>query len=356
MAGRFQWTSFSDVNLHDQFFDSLKNDYKGFAIWYEKKSREGRKALVFNDEIGVGAFLCLKDENEPIELKNRILPANPRVKISTLRLAERFRGQRFGEGALGIALWDWKSKQVPEIYVTIFEKHGELIRLFERFGFKNIGINQNNECVYLKSRESLDYSDPYRAFPFIRPDFTTAGIIPIDDDFHDQLFPYSELKGNHLEIEEETAGNGITKIFIGAPYSAIHYVENEPVLIYRIFNGNGPKTYHSVVTSFCTVTKSRIIKNRGSANMELEEFLSLAGNKTVFNLDELRTIYSRKQNIVLLEMVYNGYFGKGHNVIHKQLNDLGLFPSHPYNITYTKEEFCKILEMGDVDVQNVIVD
>lgn len=356
MAGRFQWHGFSHINLQDHFFDSLKRDYNDFEDWFNRKRLEGAQALIFTDEIGIGAFLCLKDENEPLYLENSILPAKSRVKIRTLRLAERFRGKRYGEGALGIALWKWQQKKADEIYVTVYEKHEDLIRLFERFGFRCKGINTKGEYVYIKDRNSLDYSDPYRAFPFIRPDFSTAGIIPIIDIFHDQLFPYSELKGNKLEIEEETAGNGITKIFIGAPFSATHYTVNEPVFIYRRYNGKGPKQYHSVITSFCTITQYIIVKSNSIPKMSLDDFIKISGNKTVFDNRQLNAIYNQKQNIVLLEMVYNGYFGKGHNVIYKNLKDSNLFAEHPYKIAYRKEDFVKILKMGDINVQNVIID
>ena len=81
-------------------------------------------------------------------------------------------------------------------------------------------------------------------------------------------------------------------------------------------------------------------------------------NKTVFSPEELTDIYNKNKNknVVLLEMVYNGYFGEGHNIIHKELRDNGLFSVHPYIIDYNKSEFIKILEMGDANVQNIIID
>ncbi|MEG1848756.1 MAG: hypothetical protein RR238_09875 [Lachnospiraceae bacterium] len=84
---------------------------------------------------------------------------------------------------------------------------------------------------------------------------------PVLECFHDRLFPYSELKGNNTEIEEETAGNGITKVYIGTPYSMMHYAIGEPVVMYRIYNGEVGKQYKSVVTSYCTITKMEIIKH-----------------------------------------------------------------------------------------------
>lgn len=93
MPGKFQWCKFSDCDLNDVFFNSLKEDYQEFPMWFSEKSKEGKEALVFEDEHGIGAFVYLKLENEAIELTDKILPAIPRMKIGTLRLAERFRGQ-----------------------------------------------------------------------------------------------------------------------------------------------------------------------------------------------------------------------------------------------------------------------
>ena len=82
-----------------------------------------------------------------------------------------------------------------------------------------------------------------------------------------------------------------------------------------------------------------------------------AGNKTVFSEKELVAQYNDKKNLVMLELTYNGFFGKGHNVIHKDLKDVGLwFNTHPYNFEYSKAQFINILKMGDIDVQNVIID
>ena len=50
-------------------------------------------------------------------MENKLLPKG---------LAERFRGLRLGEGALGVSLWKWQELKSEEIYVTIFEKHTEL--------------------------------------------------------------------------------------------------------------------------------------------------------------------------------------------------------------------------------------
>ncbi len=46
------------------------------------------------------------------------------------------------------------------------------------------------------------------------------------------------------------------------------------------------------------------------------------GNKTVYNESELKEIHG-KRNVVVLEMLYDGYFGKGKNITHRTLSDNG---------------------------------
>lgn len=360
MAGKFDWKKFNDVNINDNFFDSLKNDYPEFTDWFSKKRKENKSALVYCDDIGIGAFLYLKKENVGDDRSTLVvdgieMPNVPRLKIGTLRLAERIRKQRIGEGALGVALWYWRDIKYDEIYVTVFEKHTELINLFERFGFSNIGKNQRGECIYIKNRKCLDYSDPYKCFPFLNR-FESAGLLPINDVFHDKLFPYSELAGNNREIIEVTAGNGITKVFIAAPYNQLAYEVGMPVFIYRIHTGSGQKAYKSVITSYCTVCKIDVVKENHFCAVSLDKFIRQIGNKSVYTEAELENMYRHKNNLIAIELVYNGYFGKGHNVIFKDLKENGLFESYPYSITYSQNEFLKILKMGDIDVQNTIID
>lgn len=358
MAGKFHWRKFSTCKISDPFFDSLRSDYPGFDAWFTKKSKEGKEAFIFEDDLGIGVFLYLKPECETIELVGRSLPAEQRLKIGTLKIADRYQGQRIGEGAVGVALWRWQAEKCDEVYVTVFEKHKTTIRLLEHFGFKFIGTKiDNGEYLFMKSRRNLDFSDAYKAFPFISGDFEMTGIIPIEDIYHDQLFQFSELKGNKLEVEEEIAGNGITKVFIGSPNSNRYFV-GEPVVIYRIYKQplNG-RTYRSVVTSYALLTKVQIIKKSGQELYSLDAFIREAGNKTVFSEAELNEIYCTKKNLVMLEMTYNGAFGKGHNVPHAELKSNGLwFGGHPYGYVYNKSQFIQILEMGDTDVSNVIID
>lgn len=364
VAGKFQLIKFSDININDPFFESLKDDYPpdpnniGFIKWFEKKEREGATALVFSDDMGIGAFVCLKDECEPLELQHGIIPAVSRIKISTLRLAERYRGQRLGEGAIGLALWKWQKTKQPEIYVTVFEKHDVLIDLLEKFGFLKVGYNKNGESVYIKSREHIDYSDPYKSFPFINPDFEKGGYLMVNDVYHDTLFPYSELKNTAQEQVALSVANGISKIYVGAQYTRPHYKIGEPVFIYRIHtkkDGQMPK-YKSCLTSYVVVTDVIMVKRNNQVLVSFDDLCQRIGNKSVFDEQELLNRYQNDKNVVVIEMLYYGFFGAGNNINYAWLLDNGYFNGdYPASIRVTPDQFKNILEEGEVDVSNVII-
>lgn len=93
MPGSFSLKKFLDIDLNDPFFDSLKADYpvggkvKPFEVWFPEKAQQGRTALVFDDENGIGAFVCIKYETESIVLQDQVLPQKERCKITTMKIA-----------------------------------------------------------------------------------------------------------------------------------------------------------------------------------------------------------------------------------------------------------------------------
>lgn len=367
MAGRFKRKKFADCSLEDRFFDSLKNDYPEFCDWFSRKASVGEEAFVFGDDMGICAFVYLKEnENEEIKLVDRVLPKQNRIKIGTLKLEERQQGQRLGEGAIGIVLWKWQESDVDEIYLTVYDYHKELIALIEKFGFVCAGelfkddtptVN-HKELLYIKNKKMLDYSNPHKSFPYLSPNFSSAGVLPIYDYYHDRLLPYSELTNTSQEFWDEAAGNGITKMFIGSPNQIDGLCEGSPVFMYRICTEKGVSaTYKSCITLFATITKIIVVKERWRYLINENEYKRRCGNKTIFSSEELERIYrASRPNLVVFEFVYNGFFGRGNNVIHKRLKENNLFETHPYGIRYSLDDFSKIIEMGGKNVQNIIVD
>ena len=74
---------FSEVNLDDPFFDSLKNSYNDFSNWFKKKANE--PAYVgYNDSGEVKAFVYLKEEKSTVTDVTPPIPA-PCLKVGTLK-------------------------------------------------------------------------------------------------------------------------------------------------------------------------------------------------------------------------------------------------------------------------------
>lgn len=366
MAGKFLLKKFADIDLGDSFFDSLKSDYPGnknstgFVEWFNTKAQDSATALVFEDENGVGAFVVLKIEHEEIRLQDDVLPDTNRIKVSTFRIAERFRRQRIGEGAIGLILWKWQQSDCEEIYVTVFDKHETLISQFERFGFQNMGRNLNGENVLVKSRKNIDFSDPYRAFPFVKSRFDYAGYIIIDDNYHDTMFAYSEL-ANSSSLQSKissSVSNGLSKIYVGQASQIKHKV-GEPVLIYRRYTQGTGKRYRSCITSYCVVTDVIQAKTNNRCLMTFEELKQKIGNKSVFDEAELLKQYNSFRNFTIIEMLYYGYFGAGNNVNMNWLDSNGCWADegqYPTDVHLTENQFRKILVEGKVNVSNVIID
>lgn len=358
MSEVFTEVAFADIDLGNQFFDSLKSDYEEFPNWFAKKGDAGESAFVVADGAQINAFAYLKDESEDkIELTDaEDLPAEPRLKIGTLKVSDGVKGTRLGEGAIGIALWRWRERGFDQVYVTVFEKHAVLVGLLERFGFWRAGTNPRGELVMVKDRRRLDYSDGYASFPFLRPDFDEAYMLPINDVYHDRLFPYSELAGQPATSSLIAAGNGVSKVYLANPGGVFAISPTNPIVVYRIFTGGGSKTFKSAATSFCLVTGVRRFR-RGGRNLEsVDDLLSFVRNRSVFTDDEIRGWYEESPNLTVVEMLYLGYFGAGNNVTHRILDDAGLFPTYPYGIRYSPAQFTQVLRLGRFDVDSLVVD
>lgn len=342
---------FSECDIMDGFFDSLKEDYPGFESWFESKSRSGATAFVSKNEDGkIEAFVYVKDE-ECEAVGN--LPAESRMKIGTIKISPGSEGTRLGEGGIGLALWKWQRSPLDQIYLTVFPKQEKLIGLIERYGFV-WKADKGGERVYLKDKRELDYSDsdiPWlKSFPYLDPDFKRGVYIPIYAVFHDNMFAYSELSNTEQKADPLPVANGVMKVYIATPNEHIDYRPKDVALVYRISESETNKTYLSAVTSFCTVTGVEWFKKGGIVldGKTFEDFADSVGNKTVYGDDELNRSFNER-NVCTITLLYNGYFGKGRNVNHKWLKSKGFFEGHPYEIVLNPDQVRSILKEGGID-------
>lgn len=220
-------------------------------------------------------------------------------------------------------------------------------------------MNLNGENVLIKSRNRIDFGDPYKAFPFIKDDFNYAGYIIIDDYYHDTMFAYSELaktESLHVKIGSSVS-NGLSKIYVGQA-AKLNYKIGEPVLVYRRYTQGNGKRYRSCITSYCVVTNIIRAKYNNRYMMGFDEVKKHIGNKSVFDEDELKKQYYEYKNMIVVEMLYYGYFGAGNNVNMDWLDKQGCWAGqgqYPTEIHLTTNQFKKVLTEGKVNVSNVII-
>lgn len=126
-----------NIDLKDDFFESLRENYFEFNEWFKRKQQEGAQAYITTTkENKITSFLLLKEENEKEDYSFFKEPFKPgkRIKISTFKVSDT--GKKIGKTFIKIILNEASKKNVEEIYVTIFAKQKPLIHLLEQNGFK----------------------------------------------------------------------------------------------------------------------------------------------------------------------------------------------------------------------------
>jgi hypothetical protein len=332
-----------------------------------RKSNED--AYVIYDDDNLEGFMYLKEEtgynSEEITLVNEQLPKKNRLKIGTLKTTNQIQGRRFGEGLIGLALWKWADTKVEEIYITTFPKQKELISMLLAYGFVNVGEIKDGkgELVFIKNKKQLVYSNPKMSFPYIS-ETANGKIFIVEEQFHDTLFPYSELKNTEFTIQDYDVKNGMSKFFISNSFKLRDDCKvNDFGIIYRKSLGANP-SYKSCATGICTVEQVIPIKTyipsekRVIEHYSFDEFVSLLGNKTVLTQEQLKKMHN-KDTVVAIQIMYNYSFGAGNNVNYRTLVDNNLWEKegYPYNKNYTKNDLRKLISLrNDKNVRNVIVD
>jgi L-amino acid N-acyltransferase YncA len=337
-----EYKRFSQIDLNDAFFDSLKADYAEFEDWFIKKSNDGEYAYVIESN-GIQGFLYLKVEDDEIADVIPPLPKAKRVKVGTLKVNPH--GTRLGERFVK-KIFDYATiKNVEELYVTVFNKHTALIRLFEKYGFEDFGkktTGNGSENVLLRKFKVLKDS-VNESFPLIKMGGRNKYLLSIYPAFHSRLFPDSLLNTENYDIIEDVSHtNSIHKVYIC--FMDVSALKNgDQIVIYRTTDYKGPAKFRSVATSICTVEELKSKDDFG----DVDEYLKYCQEYSVFEEFELRS-YFQKDNLFVIKMTYNAAFSK--RVIRGQLIDeIGIDPKSYWGfLKLTDSQFEEILKEGEV--------
>ena len=345
------YSTFAEINLSDKFFDSLREDYKGFNKWFETKATAGENAYLLRDAKNeIQGFLYLKVEDEEHKDVVPILPKSPRVKVGTLKINAH--GTRLGQRFIK-KMVDWAvMRSIPELYVTVFDKHEHLIKLLERYGFVKWGTKESEsgtESVYIKRIGEFS-GDIEKSYPLVDASHRIfmLGIYP---QYHTKLFPDSILKTETPDlIKDVSSSNSIHKIYICGIRGVENLKRNDVLVIYRTADG-GSAEYTAVATTICVVEEIKSIFDFKSE----ADFLEYAAPYSVFPVLELKQLWKSKRYPKIIRFTYNISLAKRPN--RKSLvEDVGIDRSaYAGFMELSKEQLRKIVSLGNID-ESLVVD
>ncbi|WP_025844708.1 acetyltransferase [Paenibacillus ehimensis] len=348
MEGYIQYKYFSEIDLTDSFFDSLRDDYPGFEDWFVRKFQE-KAYIMYNPQRKLEAFLYLKMENGPIQDVTPSIPAGRVLKIGTMKINPHGTrlGERFIKRALDVAI----SEGAEGIYVTVFSKHETLINLFIKYGFFQRSTKESvsgTELVLWKSLTEKQ-NNILLDFPRISQRGRRKHILSIFPEFHTRLFPDSILRNERFDILEDVSHtNSIHKVFISAaPVSGLR--PGDIIVIYRTSDKQGPAKYRSVATSICVVEE---IKSKQSFK-DAESFIDYCDKYSVYTSEELQGIYLERKRHYVIKMVYNIALRK-RLTRGKLIEELGIESDRWTFFEITDNQFDSILQAGDAHESLVI--
>lgn len=202
----------------DPIFDSLRGDYLSFDRWFEKASREGRRAWVIESPDGDYAGICIwKSDDDEFRLGGKVM------KLSTFKVSEEHRGRRYGELLLKAAFNELHANRYDHAWLTVFERHTQLITMLEDFGFEQLDDETAlRELVMAKQLTPTDEAkrDPltyHRQFgpPAVDPSQgRDIYVIPIQPLYHARLFPDHPREPARLLPDDDPFGNALRKAYI----------------------------------------------------------------------------------------------------------------------------------------------
>ena len=347
---------FSDINLNDSFFDSLRASYPEFNEWYNKKAAAGATAYCYYVDNELKDFLYLKIEEDELSDLTPALPAKKRLKVGTFKVDNEDRHTTRGERFMKKIMDKVIAEDVDEIYVTMFptEELQGLIRMFEKFGFSHIADkpHEGGNAEYVLIKDMTTHVDDFKLdYPFVKKASSNKYVLSIVPEFHTHLFPDSILKNEKKYdlIQDVSETNSIYKIYLCWMQDTRNLKAGDKLIIYRTSDEEGKAYYRSVCTSVCTVCEVKTYRDFENE----EEFIKYTNRYSVFKEHELRRWYKYKNNFIVIKMVYNIAFTK--KVINMVMKEqVGLNPKYWGFFKLTDAQFDKLLELGEIDERYII--
>lgn len=278
---------FGKLDLSDPFFCSLKEDYIGFEKWFIRKYDEDAYITINKNNNRLLSFLYIKVEgvNENYTSITPAFSPKRRLKIGTFKVVSN--GFRLGERFLKIIFDNALKNKVEEIYVTIYDKRPEQLRLIDllcQWGFKYWG-EKGDESVYVRSFTQVHRAsnDLKHCYPYISRN-SDSFLVPIYPEYHTELLPDSILNTESPAefVEDFPHRNSINKVYVSHAFPP--YPQKGNLLIFYRTGGY----YKGVISTIGVVQE---IKTDFTNE---DEFILYCRKKSVYPECKLREMWRYK--------------------------------------------------------------
>ncbi|AFV24505.1 hypothetical protein Mpsy_2301 [Methanolobus psychrophilus R15] len=344
-----------NLNVNDPFFDSLKDEYRGFETWFTKISKSGRKCYVhYKENNKIGALLIYKIEDEVLD-SFPVLPKKKRLKLSTFKVSNI--GNKIGELFIKLAVNYARDNDLKELYLThhVLNDVDYLVELIDSYGFqKKAVLNQTGEAVFIKKLEvsdepisNLNPADISKKFypTYYDGESVNKFIIPIQSQWHERLFTdYNRTrmgekikKGRQPTLVEFVGqfvieGNTIKKSYICHALSK-KIKEGDILLFYR--SGD-----EKAITSLGVIEK--VFKGKHTP----DEIAQIVGKKSVYLKDEIANL-AQKSTLIIL---FTFHFHLPNQLEYTNLEEWGILKGPPQRLMeISHDKYLIIKEQGRID-------
>ncbi len=358
----------SEINLGDTFFDSLRADYAGFDIWFNKKQLEidpetgkpRRAYVLYDDKKLLQGFLFAKEEKTQEDHGSIVPPLPVRekwLKLATVKINGC--GDKVGERFIKKLFDGAMIRGYEAIYVTIYSaKQASLVDRLTQFGFVHHG-KKVDEDVYVKYLgQDFVQHDVNKDYPqLVCTQATQYFLLSINPKWHTQLFADSNIQrdkeyenAKQKSNELPTHGNSISKIYLSLAATSATMKCGDGVVIYRTATDNQSAYYSSVITSLCTVVS---VKPR-SYFKTADELITHCKDRSVFSKKELTDEWENDK-LQVVELLYNCAFSSP-LVNREVLLAENLIPTDRSLacVRLEKAKFMKMLELTKINEHYII--
>lgn len=345
---------FGNLNIDDPFFDSFKEDYHGFAEWFNRKAEETAYVCkTGQDSLLAFLYVKLEDENESYHDIKPILSRKRRLKIGTLKVI--LNGYKLGERFLKIAFDNALQYGVDEIYLTIFDKRPDqqtLIKLLEDWGFKCHGFKETTsgkEKVYIRNfLPVVDRENPAKSYPYISLK-SRKFIVPIYPAYHTELFPDSILRTEspYDYVENRPNRNALRKVYISR--AIFRDLRKGDIVVFYRTGSRYPAHYTSVATTI-GVVESVIIDIK-----TVEDFIAHCRKRSVFADNELieQWDHNKKYRPFVVNFIY--FYSFPTRMTLSELKNSGIISDAPRGFEGISDNaFLRLLEGSNANMRLIV--